>query len=224
MTNPTQLGATMLKALVKLREQKGAIRIEDLGEILAEVATTIPTSNQPGVFLRGEFQKIAEHIDQAKLEIASLVHIEGEEAASMQHISHATNQLDAVVKATEEATTTIMDSADKIQQAVDNNAPDMKDIIGNAVADIYLACNFQDITGQRITKVLNTLNYIDLKVRTILQLFGEVSAEDAEKAAQLAAENPLKDTRPDASLLNGPQMQKDAPSQDDIDALFASIQ
>lgn len=224
MTNPTQLGATMLKALVKLREQKGTIRIEDLGEILAEVAMTIPASNQPEVFLRGEFQKIADHIDQAKLEIASLIHIEGEEQPSPQNIGHATDQLDAVVKATEEATNTIMDSADKIQQAVDNNEADAKDIISNAVADIYLACNFQDITGQRITKVLTTLNYIDTKVRTIMQLFGQVSAEDAEKVAALRAEEPHKDKRPDAELLNGPQMSKDAPNQDDIDALFASIQ
>lgn len=222
MTNPTQLGATMLKSLVKLREQKGAIRIEDLGEILEELASTINPSNQPEVFLRGEFQKIADHIEQAKLEIASLVHVEGEEAPSPQHISHATDQLDAVVKATEEATNTIMDSADKIQNALDNNVPDMKDVIGNAVADIYLACNFQDITGQRITKVLTTLEYIDLKVRTIMQLFGNVTAEDAEKIA--AAGNPLKDARPNAELLNGPQMAKDAPNQDDIDALFASIQ
>ncbi len=223
MSTPSQLGATMLHSLIKLREQKGTIRIEDFGEILNDVAAIIPSSNAPEIFLRGEFQKIAEHIEQAKLEIASLIHNESEEKPSAQHITHATDQLDAVVKATEEATNTIMDSADQIQNAIDMNAPDMKDTISNAVAQIYLACNFQDITGQRITKVLTTLEFIDMKVRTIMQLFGSISLEDAEKIAAAKENDPLKDTRPDAALLNGPQMVQNAPSQEDIDALFASF-
>jgi chemotaxis protein CheZ len=221
MSSPTQLGTAMLTALIKLREQKGAIRIEDLGEIMDELAATMQSNNAPEQFLRKEFHKIAEHIEQAKLEIASLVQQEGE--AQPQHIGHATDQLDAVVKATEEATNQIMDSADKIQQAVEAGGATMRESVENEVAQIYLACNFQDITGQRITKVLNTLEYIDEKVRRIMALFGEVSEEDAKKLAESAANEPGKDTRPDAELMNGPQLNAQAPSQDDIDALFASI-
>lgn len=218
MSTHTELGTAMLQSLARLREQKGCIRIEDLGDILAEVAATMQVSNHPEQFLRGEFHKIAEHIEEAKCEIASLVYREGEPSA--QHIGHATDQLDAVVKATEEATNQIMDSADRIQQAVESNAADMRETVGNEVAQIYLACNFQDITGQRITKVLTTLEYIDRKIHSIMGLFGEVSEEDAQKAA--SKEN-TADTRPDAALLNGPQLSGVAPSQEDIDALFASI-
>jgi chemotaxis protein CheZ len=216
MSTHHEIGAAMMKSLVRTREQKGAICIEDLGDILAEVAASIQVSNQPEQFLRGEFRKISERIDQAKLEIASIVQQEG--MTSPQHIGHATDQLDAVIKATEEATNSIMDAADKIQQAVDDNAPDMREVVSNEVAQIFMACNFQDITGQRITKVLTTLEYIDTKVHSILSLFGEVSEEDILKAAE---NNPSTDARPDAHLLEGPQL--NATSQDDIDALFASI-
>ncbi len=222
MSTPSQLGASLLKSLVKLREQKGVIRIEDLGEIMEEMASSLHPSGAPEQFLRNEFAKIADHIDQAKIEIASLIYNEGEENnTGRQHIGHATDQLDAVVKATEEATNQIMDSADSIQQAVEANAPDMKDTVNNAVAQIYLACNFQDITGQRITKVLNTLEYIDQKVRGILQLFGEVSDDDARKLADATLNSNEK--RPDAALLRGPALPDEAPSQEDIDALFNSI-
>lgn len=219
MASQNDLGLSLMKSLVRLREQKGTVRIEDLGEILAEVAASIQVTNQPEQFLRGEFHKIASHIEQAKLEIASLVQQEGE--PSPQHIGHASDQLDAVVKATEEATNQIMDSADKIQQAVDSNAADMREVISNEVAQIYLACNFQDISGQRITKVLTTLEYIDKKVANILSLFGEVKDEDVKKVAAQA--NPVADKRPDAHLLNGPAMTGEAPSQEDIDKLFSSL-
>jgi chemotaxis protein CheZ len=220
MSTSTQLGATMLNSLAKLREQKGTIRIEDLGEILSEIASAVqPSHNTPEDALRQEFSKIAEHIDLAKLDIASLIHDEEEHIGmSAQPLGHASDNLDAVVKMTEEATNQIMESADKIQQAVDNGGDAMRDIVSNEVTQIYLACSFQDITGQRITKVLSTLEYIDTKVRSILQLFGEISAEDSQK---ISANRVNNDKRPDAELLNGPQLA--AANQDDIDALFASI-
>lgn len=211
MSTHTELGAAMMQSLTRLREEKGSIRIEDIGDILAEVAAQMQVSNQPEQFLRGEFHKIATHIEEAKSEIASLIHHEGE--PSPEHIGHATHQLDAVVKATEEATNQIMDSADRIQQAVEGNAPDMRQTVDNEVAQIFLACNFQDITGQRITKVLTTLEYIDRKVRNIMGLFGEV---DPSQICRIPVA-----TRADADLLAGPQLE--APNQDDIDALFASI-
>lgn len=215
MSSHSELGAAMMQALTKMREQKGSLSIEDLGDILAEVAASEIAASQPEQFLRNEFGKIADHIDAAKLEIASL--IQHEETPSVQHIGHATDQLDAVVKATEEATNQIMDSADRIQQAVERNAPDMRETVSNEVAQIFLACNFQDITGQRITKVLTTLEYIDQKVRNIMSLFGDAKEEELKR---IAANAPI-DTRADAHLLEGPQLA--AASQDDIDALFASI-
>lgn len=202
-----QLGARLMQSLSQLRMQKERISLEDLGDILAKMAQEKhPVDSE----LRGEFSQIAEYIEQARLEIASLVQCEGE--TQQQHISHATDQLDAVVKATEEATNQIMDNADLIQQAVEANAPDMRETVDNAVAQIYLACNFQDITGQRITKVLTTLEFIDGKVRNLLKLFGETGDEGIH-AQKLGT--------PQDHLLEGPQL--NAPTQDDIDALFASI-
>ena len=42
----------------------------------------------------------------------------------------------------------------------------------DAVTRIYEACSFQDITGQRITKVVTTLKVIEEKVAHIISTFG----------------------------------------------------
>ena len=42
----------------------------------------------------------------------------------------------------------------------------------DAVTQIYEACSFQDITGQRITKVVTTLKAIEGKVAHIISTFG----------------------------------------------------
>ena len=87
---------------------------------------------------------------------------------------------------------------------------------------IYDACNFQDLTGQRINKVLTTLEYIEAKIVKLIKLFGfQRDAEEMlnEKIDKVEKKVPRKN----AELLNGPELPNGAPSQDDIDALFASI-
>ena len=77
------------------------------------------------------------------------------------------------------------------------------------------ACSFQDITGQRTTKVVNVLRYIEQRVNSMVQIW-------SGDAVDPAATQPL-DTRPDAHLLNGPAVAGAGVSQDDIDALFGGF-
>ncbi|MCC7259436.1 MAG: protein phosphatase CheZ, partial [Alphaproteobacteria bacterium] len=79
---------------------------------------------------------------------------------------------------------------------------------------IYEACTFQDLTGQRVNKVIKILKEVDARIARMLQLFGGDAAVTAL---------PRRDERTgDERLLNGPQLPDQAPSQDDIDALFAN--
>ncbi len=221
-----KLVQSLLKSLVQLRETKGKIRIEDLGKVMDQLAASIQSQeSDSSVFLRSEFQKIAEHISKAREEIISLVPATDE---SPENIGHASNQLDAVVKMTEEASNSIMDAADEIQQAVDNNDPNMKEIITDAVAKIFMSCNFQDITGQRITKVMNTLQYVDEKISNILELFAEMNLEAAQNDTKNNGNNdsssPKNRKEEEAQgLLSGPALPENANTQEDIDALFADI-
>ena len=89
----------------------------------------------------------------------------------------------------------------------------------SAATRIYEACAFQDITGQRITKVVRAVQHIDQKIRLLAGLAG--MAEDGEAPAPtpgLAAGGGTGD----AALLNGPQLAGTAHSQDEIDRLFGS--
>ena len=78
---------------------------------------------------------------------------------------------------------------------------------------IYEACSFQDITGQRISKVVATLKAIDAKVAHIVAAFTP-ELDDADALPEMPA---------DAELLNGPQLPVHAMDQSDIDRLLADF-
>lgn len=138
-----------------------------------------------------------------------------------KHIPTATDELDAVVEATAEATGTIMDVCDKIQEYAAAASGEYGTAIEGEVIKIYEACSFQDITGQRITKVVSTIKTIEEKVDKLVkvlsqQLPGHHHEEDTSGGDD--------DTRQgDERLLNGPQMADQAISQDEIDKLLSEF-
>ena len=85
------------------------------------------------------------------------------------------------------------------------------------VIKIFEACNFQDLTGQRITKVVGTLKFIKTHIVRMLEIWGGLDAFKDIEAETIAQRQ--GDTR----LLNGPKIAGEAghASQDDIDAMFA---
>jgi chemotaxis protein CheZ len=99
--------------------------------------------------------------------------------------------------------------------------PAMAEKVTEAVTQVYESCNFQDITGQRITKVVKALKHIESRVDALVSAFGdEISKyKTAHPQAEKATENKMSD----AALLNGPQLPDSAGKQDDIDALLASF-
>lgn len=128
-------------------------------------------------------------------------------------IPTATDELDAIVEATAEATGTIMDACEKIQEHTPK-AGEAGVAIDNEVINIFEACTFQDITGQRITKVVSTLKNIDEKVNHLLSIMGEDMSHDH-------AQGDHDDGRSeDEKLLNGPQLKGQGISQDEIDKLL----
>lgn len=130
------------------------------------------------------------------------------------HIPTATDELDAVVGATAEATGVIMDSCEHIQDQLSRLPQDISQDIDNQIIKIFEACSFQDITGQRITKVIKALQDIDEKISVLL---GEV------EMTQTSSEAVKADVNKPETLLNGPQMADQAITQADIDALLAGF-
>ncbi len=133
-------------------------------------------------------------------------------------IPTATDELDAVIAATAQATAEIMDSCDAIQNAAGEiggeAAGEAADKINAEVMKIFESCSFQDITGQRIKKVVTTLRSIEERVERLISLLGD-------RAGNITGDD---DTRVgDARLLNGPQLPDKAVSQEDIDKLLAEF-
>ena len=142
-----------------------------------------------------------------------------------EYLPTATNELDAIVQATADATNEIMDATEAIERVSEKLEGESQDALMDATTRIYEACGFQDITGQRITKVVKALKEIEIKVDALVVAFGSelgpLKSKEAPKPAQPA--QPAKETPSDADLLHGPQPPGEGISQDEIDRLLAGL-
>jgi chemotaxis protein CheZ len=139
-------------------------------------------------------------------------------------MSRMAHELDAVVNGTEQATQSILsmvEEIDGIASSLIDTAPNEAERevgrnIQERVVKVFEACNFQDITGQRISKVVNTWKFIEGHVDQMMEIWGGITA-----FKEFIPEAP-PEKEGDAALLNGPKLEEDAGhvSQDDIDALF----
>lgn len=131
-----------------------------------------------------------------------------------KHIPGATDELDAIIDATSEATSTIMDACEVIQTKAGEVEGEAGTVIIDETMKIFEACSFQDITGQRVSKVVKTFTEIETKIDKLVSVLGIKGTGEGEE----------EDTREgDERLLNGPQMASEAISQDDIDKLLAEL-
>ncbi|HYM33321.1 MAG TPA: protein phosphatase CheZ [Candidatus Cybelea sp.] len=195
-------------------ERSDMVPIGDVAEIVESLVASMDGDLSGAVVqMQNELQELSGYIRRAKAEIATIQPNE----ISLHHLPAVNDELDAVVAATEEATQTFLNAAEKLTTLGAKLGGDAAKEIETIVTRIYEASNFQDITGQRITKVVRTLHHIESKVAALLRAVGE---EDAAKGAAPPAAAPAEG---DSMLLNGPQLPDKANSQADIDALLASF-
>lgn len=163
-----------------------------------------------------ELEGLARYIQHVKNEVAAIRPADIRD----EHIPTATDELDAVVGATEKATFAIFDACDRVNAVAGAIDAEGAATLNDAVTRIYEACNFQDITGQRITKVVKALKHIEAKVEALVAALGEEAFRGPEGPPATADEN---GGDPDTALLHGPQLDGQAISQDEIDRLLASF-
>ena len=206
--------------------RQGRIREAGPQEILEVVQTIINGMNDnipaAEVAMRTDLEELADYIRDTKTEIMTL----RPEEISDEHLPVATVELDAIVRATEAATNSIMEAAETIEFVAEGADPDVAEILTGATTMIYEACSFQDITGQRISKVVKALQEIESKIDALIEVFGEED-EASRNARRAERERERERLRQQAleegELMEGPQLPEAAISQDDIDALFASM-
>ena len=192
-------------------EQRQPIDREMVAEVVRTVLTTMSgdlTATQ--TTLLGEVEALGRTISAAKLEIAAL----RVDDIKDHDIPFATDELDAIVAHTAGATHAILESCEMLDEVAAAVTGDAATKLQDAVTRIYEACGFQDITGQRITKVVATLKTIEAKVALIIETFGIPGEMAALSGVPIS---------PEDDLLNGPQLPSNAMDQSDIDKLLASF-
>jgi len=185
----------------------------------AELMTLVQTSDTLVELMQGFFtrldtrrsqdvQAIADYIAQAKADIHDLRPIPG------SGFPTAGAELQAITQDTEGATNTIMTAAEAMMD-FDPSMPDLKAKIDDEVMKIFEACSFQDITGQRVSKIIKVLTQIEARVSRLAEAAGELGAAPVERALT------PEEIRARDLLLNGPAIGGPETRQEEIDDLFA---
>jgi len=202
-----------------LQKAEGSISPEDLVGIVESVIDSMEGDlSAVGLKVYADIEALAKYINTARAEIAEL----RPDDINSEHLPAATDELTAIVGSTEQATHQIFEAVEGIETLTEKMDPAVAEQVSAAVTSIFEACGFQDITGQRITKVVTALQQIESKVDALLHAFGDdIKKDDAAQGPKKKSTTPSgKPARPDEDLLNGPQLPENAISQDDIDALF----
>lgn len=210
-----------IKALLKSagdpEEKDEATEIQkNLNEMSHELLQDLAETKK----LQFELKEVHAAIERTKREILSLHN----QAADGKDISRVSDELDAIVQGTETATDNILEAAEEIDQNASVLVAALKDEgqhnaasdIQDNVVKIFEACNFQDLTGQRISKVVSAFRYVDDRITKMLDIWGGIESFNSIELDERS------DLREDSDLLNGPALDQDVDvaSQDDIDALF----
>jgi len=115
---------------------------------------------------------MAASIAQTRREIAAIK----PDAPSNSRIVQATEELDFVVRSTERATAEILTAAERIQAMAGEfkekgGDEELCNELETHATNLMLACSFQDLTGQRMTKVVNALRYLEQRVNTMIEIW-----------------------------------------------------
>lgn len=204
--------------LQELHKTDGAV---DPAEVITVVESVIDSIegdlSAVGLKVYADIEALAKYINTARAEIAEL----RPDDINSEHLPAATDELTAIVGATEQATHQIFEAVEGIEALSEKMDPEVAEQVSAAVTSIFEACGFQDITGQRITKVVTALQQVESKIDALLHAFGDDIKGDVPREDRKKTTTPSgKPARPDEDLLNGPQLPENAISQDDIDALF----
>ena len=167
--------------------------------------------------LAENLQALFNYIKRVRREIASL----NQSADGIDKFATMAEQLDGIVESTSDASDTIMDAVEKNGETVamlrekisDADQIALLDIIEKNNNSVFEACAFQDLTGQRVSKIIKSVSYVESRVDALMEVWGR-------DELNLVEPQPDEDMTDEEQLLHGPQSKAEAISQDEIDKLF----
>ncbi|MEO8716556.1 MAG: protein phosphatase CheZ [Acetobacteraceae bacterium] len=202
---------TLARVIGAIRARYPAAEPEWVADVVRAVLAAMRGEiSEPERGLLEEVEELGRTIANAKAEIAAL----GVDDIAARDIPFAADELDAIVVHTANATNAILEGCETLDVIAEELDGVRAIRLQDATTRIYEACGFQDITGQRITKVVATLKAIEQKIAQIVATFG---------ARGYSVGRALTAPSGEAALLNGPQLPAAAMGQSDIDQLLASF-
>jgi chemotaxis protein CheZ len=140
-----------------------------------------------------------------------------------RRLARAAGELAAAVESMETATQKVLTSVEAIDDCArvlvsaltDDYHLGLAQDVQDHVVRVYEACNFQDLAGQRIGKVIETLVMVEEQLAVMI--------ESCNSVGNAARPDGAAGSRPRRDLLNGPRLDGDGghASQQDIDLMFA---
>ncbi len=223
-----QVAATKVKeAITNLKsrnvKERQLVDVLELSHTLTDAMEHFFTALDTSI--KDEFRDIAGYIQRARDEIGGL----RPHDIQNNRLPRAGEELEAIVHDTEVATEKIMSTAEDVLALDPDTTDDFAMQVQDRMLVIIEACSFQDLTGQRVSKVVSTLKQIEDRITR----FAEAMGLEEEGIADLTPE----EIRRRELLLNGPAIggpetaqadidkmfdEGSASNQDDIDAMFAS--
>src|SRR6266571_1250321 len=134
--------------------------------------------------IRLDLFEMAKAIARTKAEIAAIK----PDVEDSGKFGEVTAELDSIVQATETATSDILAAAEQVQEIAwtlreQGIEPEVCDLINAKATDIYTACAFQDLTGQRTGKVIQVLRYLEGRINAMIDIWGLDGDTAGEKTA-----------------------------------------
>ena len=178
----------------------------------SSMAASVNGSDINRVLLLSELEKMATAIVQTQREIAGIK----PKVRGANRVAGASEELAMVVSATEQAATSILSIAERLQQieaelAEGGTKPALCSEIGEHATNLMIACSFQDVTGQRMKKAATTLQFIEDRINNLIEIWGVAEGEHAAEEPECSG---------DETLLNGPSRDGEGVTQEEIDKLI----
>ena len=204
---------SVIDDLVALSQRLGSHRdrpmtlTDVIGVAEAMTSSLPPLLRRIDVTLQKELRGIVKKIEQLRTDI-SKVHASD---ISQNRIPEVGKELDEVVRATESATNTIMEAAETVLAADDLDATAFRSLVNDQMMLIFEACSFQNLTGQRVNRVVETIKVIEERINVLCTMID---------TADLGGDRILteRERQKEAHLLHGPT--RDGVAQSEIDAMF----
>ena len=212
--NPEWIKALLKKLNSLQKDQSDNIAPKDLETLIKEFSSTV------GAYASVEKrEKIYSEVDTILKQVPDLKHetfTTEEEILKGSLVPNISIELRSVIEQTEQSAGGILDVADSIRNISqqDISKPLSDELTKNSTKLLEL-CNFQDLTGQIIRKIIKNLTDIE---STISNIFNILSQDQRVILKKKITPAPAKD-----ELLNGPQQDKDRPSQTAVDDLFDKL-